>query len=109
MTSEVLRRSSQGNLCVEDLQSNLRPLAYRLKLYSAVNERLRQLPSMCPQSIGTYNDRARSFVSLEERLGFARREEIEELLGEELRVAYRSVSIGPGCNYITVFLGCLME
>ena len=82
--------SSQRHLCIENLQTNFRPLSNGLKLYTTVDQALRKFSSVCSEGVCADDDGSGGFVGFEEGLGFARWEEVQKLLCKELRVAFSS-------------------
>jgi hypothetical protein len=87
VTSEVLGSGTKRHLGVEDLQANLGPLADGLELNTTVDERLRELATMCAEGVGADDNGAGRLVGLEESKGLAGREQTKELVCEELGVA----------------------
>lgn len=87
MTSEILGRSTQGHIRLENLQADLAPLADRLESNATVDERLGEISSVCSEGICSDNDGTGHLVGFEEGKGLSRGEEVEELLGEVRAVA----------------------
>ena len=87
VASEVLGGGTERHLGVEDLQTNLGPLADGLELNTTVDERLCELAAMCAEGVGADDNGAGCLVGLEESKGLAGREQTEKLVCEELGVA----------------------
>lgn len=87
MASKILRRSTQGNIGLENLQANLAPLAHGLERDATVDQRLGEVSSVRSQGVCSDDDGTGHLVGLEEGKGFARGEEVEELLGQVGAVA----------------------
>lgn len=87
MTSKILRRSTQRDIGLENLQTDLAPLADRLKGNTTVDQGLGQISSVGSQGVCSDDDGTGHLVGLEEGKGFTRGEEVEELLGQVRAVA----------------------
>lgn len=87
MASKILRRSTQGNISLENLQADLAPLAHGLERDTTVDQRLGEVSSVRSQGVCSDDDGTGHLVGLEEGKGFARGEEVEELLGQVGAVA----------------------
>jgi hypothetical protein len=87
MTSKILRRSTQRNVGLENLQTDLAPLADGLERDATVDQRLGEISSVRSQGVCSDDDGTGHLVGLEEGKGFARSEEVEELLGQVGAVA----------------------
>ena len=66
MTGEVLGRRANRNAALEDLQTHIRPLAYRLEIDATIDESLCEVSSPCAQRVGADCDWPRYFVRFEE-------------------------------------------
>ena len=62
---EVLRRGADGDRALEDLQTDVRPLADGLEVDAAVDEGLREVSPPCAEGVRADGDRSRDLVSLE--------------------------------------------
>lgn len=87
VAGQVLGRGTERDVGVEDLQTDLGPLADGLELDATVDERLGELTAMCAEGVCADDDGTGRLVGLEEGKGLAGREQAEELVCEELGVA----------------------
>ena len=62
---EVLRRGADGDRALEDLQTDVRPLADRLEVDATVDEGLCEVSPPCAEGVRADGDRSRDLVSLE--------------------------------------------
>jgi hypothetical protein len=68
---------SQRHLCIENLQTDFRPLSNRLKLYTTVDQALRKFSSVCSEGVCSDDDGSGGLVGFEEGLGFTGREKVQ--------------------------------
>ena len=66
VTGQVLGRGTDRDATFEDLQPDVRPFAYRLKVDTAVNQRLSKISSTGPQRVGANGHWTWDLVGLKE-------------------------------------------
>ena len=66
MTGQVLRRSTDRDAALEDLEPDVGPFAYWLKIDATVDESLCEISSPCAQRVRANRDWPRDFVRFEE-------------------------------------------
>ncbi|GKT57010.1 hypothetical protein ColTof3_04349 [Colletotrichum tofieldiae] len=87
VAGEVLGRRTEGHVALEDLQTDLGPLADGLEGDTTRDEGLGEVAAMGAEGVCPDDDGAGRLVGLEEGERLARGEQVEELLGEVLGVA----------------------
>lgn len=87
MTSEILRRSSNGNGRIVDLQTKLAPVGQGIQVHTAVDESLGEITTTGLQRVGTNNQRTIALVGLQPLQALLGGEHVEEVLDQLLIVA----------------------
>ncbi|KAL0941007.1 uncharacterized protein CTRU02_203770 [Colletotrichum truncatum] len=87
VAGEVLGSGTQRNVGLEDLKTDLGPLADGLEGNTATDEGLSQITTVSAKGVCSEDNGTGRLVSLEESEGLAGREQVKELLGKVLRVA----------------------
>lgn len=80
VAGQVLGRGAHGHLRVVHDQADLGPLAQRVQVDAAVNERLGEIATPRLQRVGAYRHRPLALVRLQELDELAQREQVHELL-----------------------------
>lgn len=109
MSSQVLGCSSDWNRRVEDLESDLAPLANRVQVDSTVDQCLGELTTTGLQSVGTNSDGSGHLVGLKEFDRLRDGENVKELLHEVFVVAIVQAKILEQLRDVVVARSVLKE
>ena len=109
VAGQVLGRGADRHLRLVDDKADLGPLANRIQVDAAVDERLGEVASTRLQRIRANGDRTLHFVRLEQLDHLAQREQAEQLVDEELVVRVVQTQIGSQLVHVVLTRPCLFD